>query len=138
MESTERNARLAKLQIEMSVVKLLARPDRGETRWDAAASHWQCVLYRVGAGNRERIVVTFSMGSAHKGPPKLEDVLASLLMDAQSADESFDDWCANFGFDSDSRKALADYEACVRVAADLRRLFSAAERAELAEIFEDY
>jgi hypothetical protein len=34
--------------------------------------------------------------------PPLADILYSLLLDSEAADESFEDWCANFGYDSDS------------------------------------
>ncbi len=36
--------------------------------------------------------------------------------------EPFADWCANFGYDTDSRKALATYLACQKNAADFARL----------------
>lgn len=44
--------------------------------------------------------------------PKLDDVLYCLLSDSEACDLDFDEWCAEFGYDTDSRKALAVYEAC--------------------------
>ena len=70
--------------------------------------------------------------------PTAASVLYSLLLDASGADENFHDWCANYGYDTDSRKALATYEACCIIRADVNKFFTAAERAELAAILEDY
>lgn len=53
--------------------------------------------------------------------PSLDDVLYSLLIDAEAHDQSFEDWCSNFGYDTDSRKALATYMACQETATKLRR-----------------
>ncbi len=65
--------------------------------------------------------VKFWMGSAHVvkgGPrngyprkPKTEEVLDCLLFDASSAGQTFEDWVSNYGYDADSRKAYATWEA---------------------------
>ena len=55
-------------------------------------------------------------------PPDAASVLDALLSDATAEDEIFEDWCATFGADTDSRKALETYLACQRCATDLRRL----------------
>jgi hypothetical protein len=44
--------------------------------------------------------------------PQLADVMYSVVMDAQSAEETFEGWCDNFGYDVDSRKALDTYLKC--------------------------
>jgi hypothetical protein len=137
-DNAERAAKLAPFQITMSGVKLIARPDGNSTEWDKGASHWQVVLYRVGKGNPAGLVTCYSMGSAHKGAPKLLDVLASLLLDARCADEPFESWCADMGYDTDSRRALATYEACAVIGKEMRQLFTRDELRELDEIFADY
>lgn len=53
--------------------------------------------------------------------PTVDDVLYSLLGDSEAENMTFDDWCANFGYDSDSRKALETYIACQNNAKKLRR-----------------
>ena len=53
-------------------------------------------------------------------PPKAEDVLSSLLMDASGTDETFDDWASSYGYDTDSRRALALYLTCQETARKLR------------------
>lgn len=55
-------------------------------------------------------------------PPTAANVLSSLLSDAQCASDSFDDFCGNFGYDTDSRKALAIYLECQTIGTAMRRL----------------
>lgn len=71
-------------------------------------------------------------------PPDVADVMRSLLLDASSTDENFNDWCANYGFDTDSRKAEASFNQCRETAAALRRTFDRDEMASLEDAFSDY
>ena len=50
------------------------------------------------------------------------DILAALSNDEQAANESFNDFCENYGYDSDSIKALGIYQACCESAKKLRGL----------------
>lgn len=52
--------------------------------------------------------------------PELDSVLACLIRDAVGSAQTFDDWCANYGYDIDSRKALETYMACQEIATKLR------------------
>lgn len=54
--------------------------------------------------------------------PTAADVLSSLLSDAQSGMDTFEDFCGNLGYDTDSRAALDTYLACQATVAPLRRL----------------
>lgn len=71
-------------------------------------------------------------------PPTAASVLYCLISDAGAIDQSFDDWAGDFGMDTDSRKALATYEACCDTGRELRRIFTPAQRAELSELLQDY
>lgn len=122
----------------------------GETKRDS----WTCDEWRVSfLRNKAPIETAYYTGTGHRAKPAKRmswdnaprpvaptagSVLYSLLLDASGADENFFDWCANYGYDSDSRKALATYEACCIIRADVNKFFTAAERAELAAILEDY
>lgn len=53
--------------------------------------------------------------------PKLRDVLHSIASDASLAQDSFDDFCSNLGYDTDSRKALETYLACQDNGVKLRK-----------------
>ena len=45
-------------------------------------------------------------------PPKLDDVLRSLVMDTEACEMPFGNWASNLGYDTDSREALETYLAC--------------------------
>ncbi|MCA1841067.1 MAG: hypothetical protein LC723_12215 [Actinobacteria bacterium] len=88
---------------------------------DPSMSHWKVTITgRFYNGSRRRLTTPFSMGSAHTGEPEIESVLDCLLSDASSADQSFEDWAADLGFDTDSRKAEKTYRAVQASAASLR------------------
>jgi len=70
--------------------------------------------------------------------PSAASVLFSLLSEGEAVDQSFVDWCAEFGYDEDSRKALRTYEACCESGVRLRKLFTPTQRAELADLLKDY
>ena len=71
-------------------------------------------------------------------PPSTCDVLHSLLMDATAFEQTFEDWCSDFGYDTDSRKAEQTYQACVAEGRALASAFTPAELATLRESFQDY
>jgi len=71
-------------------------------------------------------------------PPKLSDVIFSLLMDCQDARETFEDFCSSFGYDEDSRRAHKIWGTCKVNGEKLQKLFSPDEIAELEEAFRDY
>jgi hypothetical protein len=58
------------------------------------------------------------LGCRPDSPTKI-DVLRALLSDAEAGTTTFENWCADFGYSSDSIKALRTYEACVRTYQDL-------------------
>ena len=95
--------------------------------------------YYTGTGHHAKPAKRTSWDNAPRPvAPTAASVLYSLLQDASGADENFHDWCANYGYDTDSRKALATYEACCIIRADVNKFFTVSERAELAAILEDY
>jgi hypothetical protein len=84
-------------------------------------------VYRVGKGHgkptgyldpsngyREKLV--------YEKPSRL-DVVAAVLLDGADADQSFAGWCETFGFDVDSRRALATYLDCQAARDAMRRVF---------------
>jgi hypothetical protein len=56
-------------------------------------------------------------------PPTSADIAYSLMSDAQFGSETFEDFCANCGYDTDSRKAFDTYLACQGALNGMRRLF---------------
>ncbi len=75
----------------------------------------------------------YKAGTGHdprKGPT-VEEVVDSLVSDADSTDRSFEEWASDFGLDPDSRSAERTYNECRKVARGLERLFGVDKLAEL-------
>lgn len=66
-------------------------------------------------------------------PPTLADVLSCIIMDASAEGVSFEEWCADCGYDSDSRKALDTYLACQSNGRKLRKAIGRSVLAELSD-----
>jgi hypothetical protein len=82
------------------------------------AYHYRVTLRR--RTPRRSMTVPFSCGSGWTREPDAADVLDCLLSDASSADQSFEDWCGDYGYDTDSRRHERTYKAVVRQTAKLR------------------
>ena len=88
----------------------------------ANMDNWRCRL-RVG---ERKIAVNFSKGFGHNGrPPSLREVLACLASDSHNVNGSFDNWCDEYGYEPDSRKAARTYRACRKIADKLTFLIGA-------------
>lgn len=95
--------------------------------------HWRCVFRK----DRARMTTYFSMGMGHNGrKPTADQVLECLISDASSIDNArgFDDWCSDFGYDTDSRKAEKTYSACKRATDKLRAFLGADAYATLMDL----
>lgn len=90
-------------------------PDMG-----AGATHWLVTL----RSGRFSMRVPFSQGSAYTKEPTAADVLDCLASDAAGFEnaQSFEDWCAEYGYDTDSRKAFRTYSTIRRQANKLRAM----------------
>lgn len=95
-------------------------------------------------GTRE-MKTDYSQGSAHLSPPEFWSVLHCLLSDISGIeDETFEDWCSNYGMDTDSREAEKIFNACRDTLPKLRKLLGtdfdrvrALEEEELMALFAD-
>lgn len=72
--------------------------------------------------------------------PKIEDVLYSLLFDGSVYfdDLTFEQWCDDYGYDSDSRKAERMYNECINTGRVIQAKLGHEAVAELREAFSDY
>lgn len=70
--------------------------------------------------------------------PAVADLLYSLQSGTSACEQSFDDWCADYGYDTDSRKALDVYLLCQQNSAKYNQLFSREQREAIAELMQDY
>jgi hypothetical protein len=90
-------------------------PRQGEPeRWTGNA--WTVELRYQG----RTMTVPFFTGSL-AGEPTTADVLDCLLSDSLSP-ESFSDFCAEFGYDEDSRRAEQTHKACLDMGRRVRQL----------------
>lgn len=96
---------------------------------------------------RERIEAECKTGKKCRGEhntptnqsiePEARDVIHSLLSDSIALDNSFEDWCAEFGSDPDSIKNKAVYDACIQIGIALRKI-GEANLQKLKDAFQDY
>jgi hypothetical protein len=88
---------------------------------DPRSAHYACKL-KVG---HSQLTVAFSMGSGLRREPSLSDVLDCLASDASGIEQcagQFEDWCGEYGYDTDSRKAERTFKICELQATNLKRL----------------
>lgn len=108
---------------------------------------WECDL----AGKlRQKLTCTLSRNgntvsfdfyrhhSHEKQPLSTIELLYCVALDADAMNDTFDGWCENFGFDSDSIKALSTYNACVDSGRKLAKIFSPVELDQLRNLIQDY
>lgn len=70
--------------------------------------------------------------------PTSASVLHSLILDSQAGCMTFAEWCADFGYETDSHKALATYDACQQTADSLHLVFNVEQLQTLADMLTDY
>lgn len=77
---------------------------------------WTFILAHEG----RTLTVPFRTGTGWDREPSITDILDAIASDAHAgADLDFEEFCSNFGYDADSRKAYATWEACVKMRDDL-------------------
>jgi len=91
------------------------------------ADHWKVTL----RCQRRQLTTYFSKGYGHGGAaPTADEVLDCLASDAGgyycdgsgAPPRSFEDWCGDYGYDTDSRTAERTYNVIGKHAAKLKRL----------------
>lgn len=122
-----------------------------DDEWKRSAARWRLTLtrdgrsysadYWTGSGivtyrrKSGRLKPTERIAYNHYGPgrdaiasprpPEVTDALYSLALDASLGDQPFVDFCADLGYDTDSRSAHASWSACLEVRFALRSFFGA-------------
>jgi hypothetical protein len=89
----------------------------GAPEW--AKQQWNVTLRH----GRRRMSFPFYGGGA-ASDPSADDVVETLTMDGYALSVSFEEWCADYGYDTDSRKALDTYKACRRLGERFTRLLA--------------
>jgi hypothetical protein len=106
-------------QLDLHIRVSMARRTKDAEGWEHDA--YRVVLKR----GDQTLTMPFRMGTGHRGsPPQLVDVLDALISDAANIEQTdgFEDWASGLDYDTDSRQAEKVYNACLKVAADLKRL----------------
>lgn len=93
------------------------------TRCDADGWQHQAWAVTLSRG-AETYSTLFRQGLAHADTePTVANVLSCLMSDASSGESgSFEAFCSEFGYDTDSRRAEATYRACQESAEAMRRM----------------
>jgi len=89
-----------------------------QDEWQRNANSYRCTLHFKG----RQFSFDYWQGVGISHDPRVDDVLDSLLNDAQGGEQTFEDFCAEFGYDPDSRKAERIWRACQLVAKNMKRL----------------
>jgi len=88
-------------------------------------------IYKIYLEHKGR-QINFSFGqsiteSEKAQKPRLYDVLASIGLDFSTTDNGFKEFCDEFGYDEDSRKAEATYKLCIEQSIKLKQIFTEEE-----------
>ena len=109
--------------------------ERGCPQWNVPCDHRHGHHYRVIFRKGQKSFRIDYWNSLHDSglgiEPHAYDVLASITKDDPG---SFEDFCPNFGYDTDSRRAERTYRSVVKEWNKVKRFFTPAELEELAEI----
>ena len=70
--------------------------------------------------------------------PTTASILYCLLLDSRATDESFIDWCNNFGADSDSITAYKTYESCISTSIALDSIIDSQAQELLSALLSQY
>lgn len=92
----------------------------------------------LGKDRLDNTVFKLADQSTYAVSPTQASVLYCLLLDAQGAEQNFYDWCMDYGYDNDSRKAFETYESCCKTLGKIRKIFNTTQRQQLSELLEDY
>jgi len=103
-----------------------------EAGWEHRRA-WVTVA-RKGRADAGKIETAFRSGTGITTEPSVADVFGSLLSDHEAGNQSFGDFCSDFGYDEDSRKAYATWEACQEISDKFQAMFTLAELETLSEL----
>lgn len=106
--------------------------DSKEATWSPSGHHYRVTLSRK--GNRLTFDFWGSAQDMQRGvDPTAYDILACLSIESGCPD-TFEDFCAEYGYEEDSINALQTFRRCSRFAKRLQAFFTEKELTELREI----
>ena len=124
---------LGAMGITLDLTTIIERPD---------SRHFKYWIRRNGVGVMEGYLEEYYLqGSAHTENPTIDTVIHLILAGTNEFNYgagAFESWADSVGYDTDSRKAEKLFNACKEEYAQLCKLVSNDEQADLREIFQDY
>ena len=76
------------------------------------APEWAKQEWRVTLRHNGRRMTFPYYGGGAASDPTCDDVVESIAMDASALSMNFEEWCADYGYDVDSRQAHKTYTTC--------------------------
>ncbi|MFZ2992438.1 MAG: hypothetical protein WA061_01870 [Microgenomates group bacterium] len=70
--------------------------------------------------------------------PDIVDVMYSLTLDSDAVECDFEDWCGNYGYEEDSRKAEKIFNECREIGLKLLRVVGSGGLEKLRDLYQDY
>lgn len=163
-QSRNANTDFKSLNWRVTLQTCPTHPVAGEIHWrdvlttEYSAGTGHCPGDKLKLGKYEKrsvIAAEIETGRAHTWPnwaqsaraivpaspimPDAANVVYSLIMDAEVIDYAgFEDWAANFGYDTDSRKGEQIYRDCLEIGLKLRAIIGDAKLSALREEFQDF
>jgi len=114
---------LAELCAELGITASVRELDGDLTTFpDWAKQGWSITLKYKGKRAQFRYY-----GGGKASAPTASDLVWSVATDSTALEESFKDWCDNFGYSTDSIKARSTYKACQRNGSRLTDLIGNAD-----------
>lgn len=107
---------IAGMGLTMKIKEVFENPNMSDPKWEA--KHYQIKI----ENGKKSMITYFSQGIGITHMPTLADVLDCLATDAQCGSETFEDFCANLGYDNDSIKALNTFNAISKQSKELKEL----------------
>jgi hypothetical protein len=108
---------------------------KGDKSWDADSTVQNCNNHRVTVSRRGKRVSFEFWGSIVEPEIKTRNQLrfavACFLFDAAAGRLSFEDFCSDYGYNEDSRKAFAKWKECKNATKKADRIFSRYEQEKL-------
>lgn len=114
--------------------------NKQEFEYRTGIGHRQCVALRPYGWSNYTSVQRKRWVEENERPvsPFAGAVLYCLLSDMSCANDTFEEWCENLGYDADSRKSLQVYLSCQESGTKLRKVFNNDLLKQIEKALEDY
>ena len=94
--------------------------------------------YQASQEGRYQVRANASYQTKPLPPPTAADLLHCLVLDASCAENTFEEWCSELGYDTDSRKAEEIYNQCRKQTRDAMRVLGSKLLADAGTLLQDY